>query len=209
MSFRLGMYECPQCGYSEQVAREAPPSQPARTGRVGELRQAWQPDRPLTPPRAEVAPPEARQDLDFDPTASSVGERVTGLELEKRIYFGIWLGLAAIDVLQAAYTAIFGGGGFMWLLSSAFWNAVSLFILAYVLFSGETWVKGCCAVLVVLELLSMAGVALYAIPFLSSAVGVANILPAFIALPFWVAFGIHAVWNGWLLTILWRDYAGS
>jgi hypothetical protein len=205
MDYRLGEYECPQCG--KTAAREVREETVQPSG-PGFRREAWH--RPQAAPGAERAvTPEARQDLEVTPVVESTGHRVSGLELEKRVYFGIALVVAAIGVLESAVGAVLHGGGFGWLLGSIFWEAVVLFLLAYVLFSGETWIKGCCAALVVLELLSMIGVAYFTIPYLSQAVGTAGVLPGFITLPFWIGFAIHAAWNGWLLSILWRDHAGG
>jgi hypothetical protein len=206
MNFRLGTYECPQCGHSGT----GPPAgeAPAAAGRVGQRRESWQPDQPLRGTPA-AAPPEARQELEIDPLARPVGERPSGLELEKRIYFGITAAITIVGALGSIFSSITGGGSLPWLLSSLFWDAVGLFLLAYVLFSGEAWARGCCAVLVALELIALIGGAFITIPFISAAFGVSWLVPAFLALPFWGAVAVEAAWYGWLLSILWRDHTGA
>jgi hypothetical protein len=206
LSYRLGIYECAQCGYKQ----ETPVGPNERAGdRIGQRREAWQPDRPIRRRPTAVAAPEARQDLDFEPAGRPARERLTGLDLEKRLYFGISASVVVIGALGSIVSVVASGGSLSWVLNSLFWDAVALFLLAYVLFAGEAWARLSCAVLIALELLALIGGAYITIPYISAALGVSWLIPSFITLPFWIAVAVRATWYGWLLSILWRDHTGA
>lgn len=206
MSLRLGAYECAECGHLGDVQSPQPPEDLGGIRRPGFRREKW---RPSSPPRAASPSPEARHELAFDADEQPAKDRLSTLDVEKRIYFGITVALAVIGVLADIARAVTGHGGLSWLLNGIFWDAVNVFLMAFVLFSREDWAKGCCAILVILELISMVGATFVVLPMLGGMIGASWLLPTFLTLPFWVAFAIHAGWYGWLLWILWRDYTSA
>lgn len=161
MNFRLGEYECPQCGHYEAQIKEA--QQRDETSGPG-FKQPWQPGG--TRPGAVVPPPPASgtifqpgQQIRTGPGGSTViggapqFELYPSLNMEMGIYFGLHVAVTvAIIIVAFAFGGMFAG------LSSSFNMSaihallgflvlvflVRLSVIWFVLYGSVIWVKWCC-----------------------------------------------------------------
>jgi len=197
MDYRLGMFECPACGNQQTKAEETKQS----TSGPGFRKEAWkQQSTPTAAPAGApklYAIPEEEEEKPKGP--------LTQLDKEKRIYFWITAALTTIGILATVgglFTGRLSGG---YVLNDIFWELVYLFALSFVLFGGETWAKGACGVLLMLDLLAMILTPVIFLPMVASMTGSSSIIPSCLGIPFIFSLLISAGWTCWLLWILWRD----
>lgn len=214
MSFRLGVYECPQCGRSEE-------NQPVTTGPPqasgpGFRREQWQrsapPPRQVPPPSTGTmytpgSAPEARLYGEYG-TVSTTSKYPT-LETEKKVLFGLQAGCGVLGILFALVGGIAaqaGGAVALNLISDIVGFAIGIWLLWYVLFGAPQWLKrACCA----LQGCSFA-IVFFAL-FMATSPSVLDMLQIsqldynLYVLAVWIVLLPQLFWNGWLVWILWRD----
>ena len=198
MEYRLGTFECPQCG--RQFSKEDMAAKAATSG-PGFRREEWQ-----------RGPDSVKRTAPGEPSLYDVPEEerenqprpVTGLDIEKKVFFGIAATLTGLSILGSVL-GLFTGGNVSMLLTDVFWELVYIFALSYVLFAGEAWAKGVCAVLLIIDLVIMIGSSFFVLSFLAGMSGSTSIIPLFFHMPVWIHYIISFAWSGWLLWILFRD----
>jgi hypothetical protein len=162
MDFRLGLYECQQCGHTEEPPPPEPEPERTRHG-PGFRREPWQ--RPGAPGGAAEAPPSraappgtfysyapapgATLHDPSQPALAPASEYPT-LQIEKHIFFG----LQVLGVLGSLVLVVLGATldpyGFQrtdqyMMMVQVFWSALaSVFIYWLALYGRLLWVKYCC-----------------------------------------------------------------
>jgi len=140
MRFRLGEFECAECGYTEPVAKRA------------ELEPRSEAYRPPAPPPPSATPPPSGQV--YRP-GEPLSERrpVSQLTIEKMALMGVWLLGSVIIVAIAASApegevlALYGVSSLLpWAISIAVLRIIALALVLFVYFIPLKWCCASCAV---------------------------------------------------------------
>jgi len=214
MEYRLGMYECPSCAHTEE--RTAKPAEEHQPSGPGFRREKWQKPAQAAPAVGSGTSPEAKYDmsLDLDEETSQPRAPLTRLDWEKRIYFWLSVTVGSVSLINDLILVVHAMGiegiwckEVLCLRVGPFFFGV--FLLAFVLFSGEMWAKGCCALLIIIQILSSFAAVFVVIPYIGRFASGTHFAPTFFSLPWIVGWLIDMAWGLWLLWILYRDYQRS
>lgn len=206
MDFRLGEFNCPNCGHTELAAQPKQERQSSGPGIRGEQQwgggQAIPPSVPPPPDTPGVTWGQPRSGAHLEPSAqfSPQGGSVDSLIIEKYIYFAIHLVAGIIFTIMAAFGIAnfmpFPGGTLTAVIVGLiFAEAIQLGIIWFVLFGSAIWSKWCCGGCAVIGVLGGLGTAL----------GISNAAQASSGPGDAIIGTLQLAMNIWLITILWRD----
>jgi hypothetical protein len=216
MSFRLGAYECPQCGHAEEDRAVVSP--PVKSSGPGFRREAWH--RPATPGPGQQPPPESTGTM-FTPGAApppglygGYGDVATTgmyptLETEKKVLFGLQAGCGVLGIilsLVGGIAAQAGGAVLLNLIFDVVAFGIGIWLLWYVLFESPLWLKrACCAsqgcsFAIVIFALFMA-----TSPAALDMLQISQLNYSLYVLAVWIVLLPQLLWNGWIMFILYRD----
>ena len=207
MDFRLGEFDCPNCGHSESAAQPKAERKGSGPGFRSEQQwgggQAIPPSAPPPPTTGTVYSPEVSHSFGSEETA--LPKYHSSLQTEKHVY----LALAVLGSLSSAFGSTSGlglGGGAMAFGGSIFSSLIGLFVLAFVLYGSELWAKNCCMYWTAFQaVLTILG-SFFLHSFITqsgSTLGQGSGLHAGLVIFFGVLIGLASM--AWLIWILYRD----
>jgi hypothetical protein len=211
MDFRLGVYECPQCGHEEEDKAQ-PEATAAATSGPGFRKEAWRRPESASQP-GQVPPPQSIGTIYTPGAAPPPGlysepsrsrEPNSSLHTEKVVYFSLQaIGFVLLYILVAFALTMLGpvpdvdfnlGLGIFF---SIITNLIYMGLLWFVLFGDQVWAKYCCGGCVLLSLLISVPGMFVSAPTGYNAPGMGVFQIVYILLL--IAF------NLWFLSILYRD----
>lgn len=220
MDFRLGTFECPQCGHTEEGEKPPEAKGAASTG-PGFRKEAWHRSAtPTTGQPGQVPPPQSAGTI-YTPGAApppglyggyestATASKYPTLETEKKIVFGIQAGCSAIEIiliLIAGIAAEAGGAAALNFIGNLIGFGIGIWILWYVLFEAQLWMKrACCA----WQGCSLIGVIILMLMATTpSALNMLQVNPLdhnLYVIGIWLVLLPQMLWIGWIMFILWRD----
>lgn len=216
MDFRLGMYECPQCGHDEEPSKPEPTSQSSGPGL---RREAWHRSQPGTGAQAPGAgqPPLPGQShvpspgtlytpgaapppgLYGDEAGARVSKHST-LETEKGVYFGINVALVCLGIIGAFIMVVSGEPSAVAnLFGQVIGGAIGLGILYWIFHGASANMKLTCA-----------GCSAFVLMMMVFGCFAAMTMPEFkdvaaYGVIMWGVIFAQVAWTGWFISILWRE----
>lgn len=209
MDFRLGEFDCPNCGHTESAAKPKAQSKGSGPGFRSEQQWGGSTGKPNVPPR--VAPPATgtvyspEESHTFGKEESRSPKPHSSLQTEKHVYFGITVLGSLVNVLSSTFSHGLGWS-VMGILENLFWAFIGLAVLAFVFFGSELWAKQCCMWWTVFQIVLVLGSFIFVSSLLNRAqIGGfpgAGLLGSGLAI---YAAAISIAWEAWLIWILYRD----
>jgi len=135
--------------------------------------------------------------------------RSDSLELEKKIYLGISVGIAVLGFIGTLIPdPTFGATSFAEVGGYLLQVGINLLLIWFVLFTDALWAKWCCGGCTAVAL----GIALIGTLTMGTAISRLMVEQGFTAGEtsvvtgvIWLVVIIWSLWHGWLLSIIWRD----
>ncbi|MBN2082759.1 hypothetical protein JW859_11225 [bacterium] len=213
MDYRLGVYECPGCGHTEE--RVVKPAEERSPSGPGFRKEAWhQPAHLNQPSTGQVPSPNQLYSPGQAPSAQQSGYAADSgkyptLGTEKKILFGIQAGCALlqiITVLVIGMMASVAGDLAPNLVGEILGAIIGLGVLWYVLFNAEVWMKRACIGCQGCNLIGGVFILLFAAsPSILQALNISTYDHNLYIMILWIVIAPQLIWNSWIIYILWRD----